>query len=468
MSSDPEQEFFADGIAEELLNLLARVDGLRVISRTSAFSFKGSDDTIVEIAEQLDVTYILEGSVRKSENALRITAQLIDARADAHVWSDTFDRSIEDIFIIQDEVAATVVEQLQIELDVAAPTVTQHDPVAYALFLQARLKLISPEPELDVVEDLLGQALKIEPDYSDANVWIAWVYEYRARAAENENDDALAIQHIERKSAILDGVAARDADNVQLNVALGWDNMRNIDVATMHFERALAREPTNTEALNGAGVLLTRLWREEEAVPILRYTAERDPLNTHVAWNLARVYLINRQFELAEQAARTLQALNPDSIQAPWQIGLSLLLQSKPEAALQQFVDDVPETALQLHGKTLALHELGRIDEANAALTELIELEVTGESKWFWPFLVATASAWMGDIDDAFTYLEMQSELYSGVFRINANSPLYENLKDDPRWAPFLESVELAPERLTLPSNSIPGCRRAFTHDIHS
>jgi TolB-like protein/Flp pilus assembly protein TadD len=448
MSSDPEQEFFGDGIAEELLNLLARVDGLRVISRTSAFSFKGSDDTIIEIAEQLDVAYILEGSVRKSENALRITAQLIDARADAHVWSETFDRSIEDIFIIQDEVAATVVEQLQIELDVATPTVTRHDPVAYALFLQARLKLISAAPDLDVIEDLLGQALKIDPGYSDAKVWLAWVYEYRSRAAERLSDDALATQHLDRKVAILEEVAAHDADNVFLNVTMGWENMRNIEVAPTYLERALAGEPTNSEALNGAAVLLTRLWREEEAVAILRYTAERDPLNIHVTWNLSRAYLNNRQFDRAQQATRKYSALTPDALHPPWIIGLSQLLQAKPEAALQQFVEQVSDAALQLHGRTLALYDLGRIDEANAALAELIELQVVSDSQWIRPFLVATAFAWTGNLDDAFTYLEMQRELNSSIFRVLANSPLYENLNDDSRWAPFLESVELAPERL--------------------
>ena len=296
--------------------------------------------------------------------------------------------------------------------------------------------------------DFLNQALKIDPDYSDAKVLLAWVYEYRARAAERMSDDALAMQHIDRKAAILEEVAARDADNVLLNVTLAWDNMRNIEVAPTYLERALAGEPTNTEALNGAAALLTRLWREEEAVAILHYTAERDPLNIHVTWNLSRAYLNNRQFDRAEQVMRTYSALNPDALRPPWIIGLSQLLQAKPEAALQQFVDAVSDDALQLHGKTLALYDLGCRDEAAAALAELIELEVTSESKWVWPFLVATAYAWMGNIDEAFTYLEMQRELYSGLFRVLANSPLYENLKDDPRWLPLLASVELSPERL--------------------
>lgn len=141
-------------------------------------------------------------------------------------------------------------------------------------------------------------------------------------------------------------------------------------------------------------------------------------------------------------------ALNPDALQPPWFIGLSQLLQNNSEAALQQFVGQVSNASLQLHGKTLALYELGRTDEAAAALTELAELEVADDVRWIRPFLIATAYAWTGNIDDAFTYLEMQRELYSGFLRVMANSPLYDNLKDDSRWAPFLESVELAPERL--------------------
>ena len=121
ISSDPEQEYLGDGLAEELLNLLARVEGLRVISRTSAFSFKGAEITSAEIAQRLNVSYVLEGSVRKSGNALRITAQLIDARADAHIWSDTYDHSTDDIFDIQDSVAGEVVGHLKTKLSLDPP-----------------------------------------------------------------------------------------------------------------------------------------------------------------------------------------------------------------------------------------------------------------------------------------------------------------------------------------------------------
>jgi TolB-like protein len=134
LSSDPEQDFFADGMTEELLNLLARIKELRVISRTTAFSYKGQSLPLVDIAKELRVSYVLEGSVRKSGNRLRVTAQLIDARTDAHRWSQTFDHELVDIFAIQDKIATEVVAELQLHLGEAMPAPNRVDPMAYVLY----------------------------------------------------------------------------------------------------------------------------------------------------------------------------------------------------------------------------------------------------------------------------------------------------------------------------------------------
>src|SRR5688572_1637816 len=138
MSADKEQEYFADGISEELLNLLAQVPGLRVIARTSSFSFKGKDVAIAEIARKLNVANVLEGSVRKSGDKVRITAQLVRASDSSHLWSESYDRQLTDVFKVQDEIAGAVVSELKIKLLGAAPTVRMTDPQAYALYLQAR------------------------------------------------------------------------------------------------------------------------------------------------------------------------------------------------------------------------------------------------------------------------------------------------------------------------------------------
>src|SRR5207344_894619 len=138
MSSDKEQEYFSDGISEELLNLLAKIPQLQVTARTSSFAFKGKEIGITEVARQLHVAHVLEGSVRKSGNQVRITAQLIDAATDTHLWSQTYDRTLDDVFAIQDEIAADVVRELKIHMLGAPPKARATDPEAYALFLQAR------------------------------------------------------------------------------------------------------------------------------------------------------------------------------------------------------------------------------------------------------------------------------------------------------------------------------------------
>ena len=169
MSDDASNEYFSDGISEELLNLLARVHELRVISRSSAFSFKGKDLDIPTIAAQLNVAHVLEGSVRKAGDRVRITVQLIDARSDTHLWSDTFDRQLDDIFAIQDEIALTVVEQLKITLLGESPTSEEIDPSAYMLYLQARhLGNRGTAGATEQSIALYKQALATEPGYASA------------------------------------------------------------------------------------------------------------------------------------------------------------------------------------------------------------------------------------------------------------------------------------------------------------
>ena len=175
MSSDKEQEYFADGISEELLNLLAQVPELRVIARTSSFSFKGKDVDIADIARRLNVANVLEGSVRKSGETLRITAQLVRASDSSHLWSQTYDRPMTDVFAVQDEIAAAVVEELKIKLLGEAPTTRETDPKAYALFLQAREigRQYTAEALAQSIE-LYQQALALDPTYTQrGSAWPA-------------------------------------------------------------------------------------------------------------------------------------------------------------------------------------------------------------------------------------------------------------------------------------------------------
>ena len=447
ISSDPEQEYLGDGLAEELLNLLARVEGLRVISRTSAFSFKGAEITSAEIAQRLNVRYEREGSVRKSGNALRITAQLIDALADAHVWSDTYDHSSENIFDIQDSVAREVVGHLKTELSLEPPKIERLDPVAYALYLRAD----QAETE-DAKRELLERAIELEPDFLDAMVELAFSHADSGADAREAGDIKTADWHDEQVQSLMDEVLAQYPGHPAVNASLAWEmfSIPDLPRAAMYAERALESDPTHFGALTTAGEVLTRLWRAEQAVPILRYATERDPLASYHFDNLSQAYMNAGQYASAEEALRVLLVLEPDDDLAEWWIGLALLLQGKASEALQQFDQNLDDHhPLHWHGKTLALHALGRTDDASSELAKLLEASKLIEAEpgllgiyWF----IGTAYAWIGATDEAFAAFEKQREWWPGMFTNMGDSPLYANLRDDPRWHPFLASVGIDPD----------------------
>lgn len=448
ISSDPEQDFLGDGLAEELLNLLARVDGLRVISRTSAFTFKDKELTSTEIARLLNVSYVLEGSVRKSGDQLRITAQLIDARADAHVWSDTYDHASGNIFDIQDAVAAAVVKHLQEQLALAPPKAERHDPAAYALYLQAR-QLTNRSGTADTQRKLLQRALELDPGYLDAKSLLAWAHRRSWSEAREVGDGDSFRRHVEQYDSLLEEVLAQDPGHAGANALRAWEMFLVPDLprAAMYAERALESEPTNPDALTTAGETLTRLWRAQQAIPILRYVSERDPLNAYHFANLSKAYLNSGQYDSAENACRTILVLAPDD-GASTCLGLALLLQDRADEALQHFNDEFDDNhPLLWWGRTLALHDLRRTDEALIELDRLLAVDAgPGLEAIYW--YTGSAYAWIGATDEAFEYFQKQRELHPWAFTSMGNSPLYANLRDDLRWAGFLASVGLDPEVL--------------------
>lgn len=198
MSSDPEQAYFADGISEELLNLLAKIPKLRVTSRSSAFAFRGDDINIPEVAEKLNVAHILEGSVRKAGDQVRITVQLIEARSDTHLWSETYDRPLDDIFAIQDDVAAKVVDQLRITLLGELPKATRANVRAYPLYLQAQqIVKLQLTDEFPKAEAMLKRALDIDPAYVDALVELMELYSASQLESDWKERDELKVLYFE-------------------------------------------------------------------------------------------------------------------------------------------------------------------------------------------------------------------------------------------------------------------------------
>jgi adenylate cyclase len=334
MSSDPEQEYFSDGISEELLNLLAKIPELRVASRTSAFSFKGKELGLPEIARRLDVNHILEGSVRKAGNHVRITAQLVDAGSDTHLWSETWDRTLDDIFAVQDEIAAEVADRLEVTLLGNAPKVAATDPEAYALFLQGRQLGRQRTPEgFRRAEEVLQQALEIEPDYAPAWSELARVYSTQVGSGDRsiEEGSGLAREAANRALAIDPGYAPAIA-HLGL-IAMAYDS--DLSAAARHYQRALSLAPTDTDILGDAATLLQSLGRLDEAIALKEHAVALDPVNPRGHHNLGNAYRWAGRWDEAVESYTTALSLSPGYIGAQTGIGQALLGKGDPQAALE-------------------------------------------------------------------------------------------------------------------------------------
>ena len=442
MSDDAGNEYFSDGISEELLNLLARVPELRVISRSSAFSFKDQNLEIPEIANRLNVAHVLEGSVRKAGNQVRITAQLIDARSDTHLWSATYDRTLDDIFAIQDEVAASVVGKLKVTLLGKTPHVQETDPEAYALYLQARyLNRQYTAEGYEQANDLYRQALAIDPGYAAAWDNLGKVYIDQAGIGPRSVDEdyTLAREMVEKALAI-------DSDYAPAHANLGWIAIyhdRDLAAAARHFERALELDPANPLIIRGAAGLFGSLGRLEQAIALNKFVISHDPVNPAGHYNMGINYYLAGQWDEAIASLRTALRLSPGYIGAGNYLSRCLLFKGDPEAALATVQPNMLEGA-RLEILATAYHALGDAPASNAALGEFIKKYGTS-----WPFNIALVLAYRNETDRAFEWLNKSIEYGDWLSPIYLD-PMFNNLHDDPRWLPLLESIGDLPAQLDM------------------
>jgi TolB-like protein/tetratricopeptide (TPR) repeat protein len=446
MSDDPSQEYFSDGISEEMLNLLASIPELRVISRTSAFQYKNTDLEIPEIAAQLRVAHVVEGSVRKAGNTVRITAQLIHAPTDTHVWSETWDRELDDIFAIQDEIAARVVDRLRVDLVGPTPHAETVDPEAYMLFLQADhimavgLPSVTHEESIARATDLLERALEIEPDYVDALNELALAY-WRtwANFGGRRPDDPL----IAKVMALNEKAYALDPDDptalAYRGYALAAQPGKTAEAAAL-FEKALTLGPTNEDAVRVGLSFARSIGRLDTAMRIGEFNTNRDPRCVTCFYQLSQVYRDARMFEKAREAGQIAEALG---MRLDFSLARTSLLQGNPEPMIALWGDQDDEHWQSVSYLAMALFTAGRKAESDALMERLIEL--FGESN---PFAIASAWAWRGNADEAFEWLD-RALLLDRLQVVTWNrSPEFEPLYEDPRWDEFLRGIERHPDQL--------------------
>jgi len=441
MSSDPEQEYFSDGLSEELLNLLAQVPQLRVIARTSSFSFKGKEADIAEIARRLNVTHVLEGSVRKSGDTLRITAQLIRTADSSHLWSRTYDRPVTDVFAVQDEIAAAVVNELKIKLLNAAPKAKTTDPKAYALFLQAReIGRQFTEAGFEQSNSLYQQSLALDPGYAPAWEGLASNYCNQAFSGLRPIDEAIKLaREATNKALALEPTSALAYSRLSW-IASSYD--LDMSTAAQHLQHALALDPANADILTEAGYLARRLGRLDQAIAIGEHQITLDPINPYGHEVMAYSYRFAGRLDDAIATLRTLLSLSPDYLAGHEGIGELLLQKGDASGALSEIQLEVLN-GMRLAGLSMAHHALGQKAESDAALAELIEKYGSGYS-----FNIAYVLAFRGEADRSFEWLNKAVEYHDLYLSAVAVHPMFANLHSDPRWLPFLRRIGMAPERL--------------------
>jgi TolB-like protein len=440
MSSDSEQEFFSDGVAEEILNLLAKIPELRVISRSSAFSFKGKDLAIPEIAGRLDVAHILEGSVRKSGNRIRITAQLIEARSDTHLWSETYDRTLDDIFAIQDEIATDVVENLQITLLDPIPKSRRTNPEAYGLTLQARQMFQRKIPgHGKLMGELLDKGLALDPYYVPAMVLYIL-------ANDNQHYAGLISKEEERRRYQLLAVRilAVDPDNGFIHSMNGFTaayQNRELEAAAEHYELAYENGRGDAEVLRQVGRFARSIGRFDKAIPILKASADLNPLCYQCLYHLSRTYLVADKLDEALATRERYVALGHGGM---FHLGLIMLLKGKAEEALAVYErDDFKDNEQAIGGRAMAYYSLGRHAESDAAIAELLTRSIDEQ-----PELAANVYAWTGDKDAAFEWLDKAQDSEGSIFFGFVFHPVYRDLHDDPRWDALRERAGVSAKRL--------------------
>jgi TolB-like protein/Tfp pilus assembly protein PilF len=451
MSRDEENEYFADGLSEELLNVLAKIRGLRVASRTSAFSFKGKDVDIPTVAQKLNVATVLEGSVRKSGKRVRITAQLIEVASDSHLWSETYDRELDDIFSVQDDIAQSVVKELRAALlgqpagaatGTVAAAVRQaatgraDDPEAFQLYLKGKFfgERLN-QTDSDKAIELLQRAVAIDPAFA-----LAWAELSRIHAAQAGFGFAPINEGMERARAAAQKALELAPDLAEAHLALGavreshdWDWR----AAEACYRRARELAPGLSAVQHQSATLARCLGRLEEAAQFNRSAVLLDPLSPRTQRQAGLINFVTHRYDDAASAFQLAMDLAPTAGLSHAFLALTRLAQGRVEEATA-LAGLEPHDVFRTLAMTMIHHASGATAQSDAALQSLFE-----QYGWTAAYQVAEAYAYRGEIDKAFEWLDTAYAQRDPGMMWLATDWFLDLLHADPRWAPLMQRMGL-------------------------
>ncbi|MGI9234247.1 MAG: tetratricopeptide repeat protein [Woeseiaceae bacterium] len=447
MTEDVDDEHLADGLTEELSHALAGVHGLKVAGRTSSFFYKGKNEDMREIGRSLGVAHLLEGSVRRSDDRLRITAQLISVDDGFHLWSNTYDRTMMDVLEIQEDIARHVVAKLRNTLfDDQEPVFVREtlDPRAYALYLRA----LNPpgftgSDRLGEAQRLLEEAVELDPTFAAAWARLATVHGKRIMGM----DESYPYSREEGWRRIVeanDNALALDPNNAQTHANLGgiaWLLEGNAAKAAPLIKRALELDPSDLEIVSFAADFAKLIDRVDHAIELEEYVLERDPLCNDCRFNLGKSYLFAGRLDEAEEIFRTLRIVWGGGLE--WNLGVILLSKGDPQAALESFEELDHHEYIRIQGRAMALYDLGRHADFESAMQEL----QTGWGDDF-PTVVAEAYAYVGQSDATFEWLEKAVATNLVDLQTDFLEPTFNKIRDDARWHSLMEKIGRSPEQL--------------------
>ena len=438
MSSDPDNEYFSDGITEELLNALTKLEGLQVTSRTSSFAFKGQNDDIRQIGTRLNVDKILEGSVRKAGNRVRITAQLVNAADGYHIWSENYDRDLTDIFEVQDEISTIIANRLRENLSpekknehiVKPPT---RNVEAYTLYLKGLhfWNKLTPADTFKAI-DCFEKAINIEPTYAQAYAMIASAYAFLGATGQLKPEIAFKIVHTNANKALEldDSIAESHIAKASSFIFYDW----KWKDAYNSLQKAIELNPAATEAHHLLSIYYIVSGKPKEAVDILKKALEHDPLSPLVNYHLSEAYVFAEMYDEAEIILNWLIEANPHMRIAIEGKGWVELMRGNYEKAKQHFEEVHRLTGHPLKGLGPLGFVHAKMGNREAAMECIRKIEQRQQQE---PDVVLdgdyTMIWWaLGDRDKVYYHLEQAAKKRMGIVFF-MEYPMMRGVKDDPR-----------------------------------